>query len=180
MTLPRGNILSSRSVPIGHLPIGIACHDADMANDVYKIRLARLKDLLMERFGGRKTELAEALGKSDNYISRVFNAHSAQHKRIGEDLAREIETALKLPRLWLDGEEGQVNEPTTFYGLAVSRDGVQFAQEWEKLREPLRTQIMRMVETLVAEQVRADRKSTPKRPEAEQPSIRVRSGRATS
>jgi hypothetical protein len=52
----------------------------------------------------------------------------------------------------------QVREGTTLYGIAISREGAAVGAEWDKLQEPLRTQIQVLIETLVAKQVRSARK----------------------
>ncbi|WP_150752701.1 helix-turn-helix transcriptional regulator [Pseudomonas fluorescens] len=59
---------------------------------------------MKQRFDGKQARLADALGKSANYISRCLSTSmpAASRKNIGEDFAREIEQALGLDRYQLD------------------------------------------------------------------------------
>jgi phage repressor protein C with HTH and peptisase S24 domain len=63
-------------------------------------RIDRLQ-LLLERYAdGEQTKLALLIGKSRQQISHWFTGY----RPIGEQVARDIELALKLPRGWLDDE----------------------------------------------------------------------------
>lgn len=66
--------------------------------DIYKIREERLRLLMAERFNNRQVQLAAAVDRKPDYISRIL----AGKKRLGEELAREMEKQLKLPDRWLD------------------------------------------------------------------------------
>lgn len=66
--------------------------------DIYKIREERLRLLMTERFNNRQVQLAAAIDRKPDYISRIL----AGKKHLGEELAREIEKKLKLPERWLD------------------------------------------------------------------------------
>jgi hypothetical protein len=127
--------------------------------DKYMHRRLRLQQLIESRFGGSKAEFAKESGVSPAYLSRILNPDSTQHKRIGEDFARNVESRLRLAPGWLDDEgTAKPREATTLYGIAISREGAAVGAEWEKLQEPLRTQIQVLIETLVAKQVRGARK----------------------
>lgn len=136
----------------------MAWHDSPMST-IYDIRLGRLQAILLAKFGGNKADLARAIGKDPTYVSRMLNPDSPQFKRIGEETAREIEFRLQLPPRALDGESGgKPVESAALYGMSISQQGVAVGSEWDKLREPLRSQIQVLIETLVAMQVREDRK----------------------
>ena len=63
-------------------------------------RIDRLQ-LLLDRFAdGEQTKLALLIGKSRQQISHWFTGY----RPIGEQIARDIEIALKLPRGWLDDD----------------------------------------------------------------------------
>ncbi len=72
--------------------------------DVRDIRRQRLQQLVDDRFSGKRSELAHALGQQPGFISRLLAAPGEKNaKTIGEKLARSIEASIKLPHLWLDG-----------------------------------------------------------------------------
>lgn len=52
----------------------------------------------------------------------------------------------------------------TVHGFNLSIDACRVAEEWERLDEPVRSQIQTMVESLVAEQVRKKRRSDKPKP----------------
>ena len=68
---------------------------------VYNTRRERLRSYMRDECGGLQIALAERLGKSPASVSRFFNEKN--RKRIGEELAREIEEKLRKTRYWLDG-----------------------------------------------------------------------------
>ena len=63
-----------------------------------ELRVQKLRTLIRVRFNGVQRNLAEAIERQPDYISRCLTGK----KRIGEDLARDIERLLKLPPFWLD------------------------------------------------------------------------------
>jgi hypothetical protein len=62
------------------------------------LRVQKLRTLIRTRFNGLQRNLAEAIERQPDYISRCLSGK----KRVGEDLARDIERLLKLPPFWLD------------------------------------------------------------------------------
>lgn len=72
--------------------------------EISDIRRENLRALMKQRFDGKQARLADALGKSANYISRCLSTapSSAGSKNIGEDFARDIEAKLGLERYQLD------------------------------------------------------------------------------
>lgn len=72
--------------------------------EISDIRRENLRSLMKQRFDGKQARLADALGKSANYISRCLSTtpSSAGSKNIGEDFARDIESKLGLERYQLD------------------------------------------------------------------------------
>lgn len=72
--------------------------------DISDIRRENLRSLMKQRFDGKQARIADALGKSANYISRCLSTapSSAGSKNIGEDFARDIEAKLGLDRYSLD------------------------------------------------------------------------------
>lgn len=81
--------------------------------EISDIRRDNLRLLMNSRFEGRQARIADALGKSANYISRCLaTPDSSGAKKIGEDLAREIEETLGLPRYAMD-QPGLVSKKPT-------------------------------------------------------------------
>ena len=70
--------------------------------DIHDLRRQNLALLIRDRFGNNQSRFAAAIQKKPDYISRCLSENK-HRKRIGEDLAREIEAAIdQLPRGWLD------------------------------------------------------------------------------
>ncbi len=69
---------------------------------LYDIRRDIVAQLLESRFDGNKAALARAIGKDATTVSRWFS-DTENRKNIGEQVAREIEERLALPRYTLDG-----------------------------------------------------------------------------
>lgn len=76
----------------------------DLQMEISDIRRENLRALMKQRFDGKQARLADALGKSANYISRCLSTapSSAGSKNIGEEFARDIEAKLGLERYQLD------------------------------------------------------------------------------
>lgn len=66
-----------------------------MSNEVRK---ERVRELINERFNGKKIEFATAIGKSPAQVSHWLT----DQRVIGNGVASDIEKALDLPRGWLD------------------------------------------------------------------------------
>lgn len=80
--------------------------------DIFEIRRQNLRDLITKRFNGRIAGLADAIDRAPSYISRCVTGKPEHRKRIGEQLARDIELRLEIPLLSLDrdrADEGHGN-----------------------------------------------------------------------
>lgn len=53
---------------------------------------------------------------------------------------------------------GEARAPYTVHGMLMTPEAARVAQEWEKLDEPMRTQVALIIESLVATQIRAARR----------------------
>jgi hypothetical protein len=109
-------------------------------------------ELLKKR---RAKDLADTLNKPENYISNV----KYRRKAIGEDLAREWEVKLGLPKYWFDGHDA-VNEPPakyTAYGVSVTRAGMLLAAEWENLDLDERIEVEQDIHSRVKKKKNAER-----------------------
>lgn len=80
-------------------------------NNKYEIRRKRLKQLIDSRCKGNQSEFATSISRAANYISRLLKASNLKgSKRLGEDLASEIEHEYGLEEGWLSkdpGDDGQ-------------------------------------------------------------------------
>ncbi len=86
------------SIPEGILPLGgdsLICP----AMDESAIRVAQLKQIMVDEYQGKQRLLAEKLERQPDYISRLFSGK----KKLGADLAREFERLLGKPKYYLDG-----------------------------------------------------------------------------
>lgn len=133
--------------------------------DVFDRRQARLRELIRTRYDGKQTRFAEAIDRSQNYVSRMLTT-GENRKNIGEELAREIERILRLTDGWLDTDgtkpPGKVAEKVKLYGMEITQEGVALAREWEKLDDEWKAHVQTMVEMLVAKKLREDRKKPPR------------------
>lgn len=86
---------------MGCLPLGAprATLPVMKMDDIYATRLERFRLLMDERFGGKQSAIANAVGKPANYVSRVLSGA----KKLGEEMVREFEESLGLPTYWFDG-----------------------------------------------------------------------------
>lgn len=71
--------------------------------DKYEIRRRNFATLIESRFGGKKAKMAEAIGMSASYVSRMlYTEDKPAKKRIGEDTVDLLETTFSLPKGSLD------------------------------------------------------------------------------
>lgn len=90
--------------PVGDLPKGyIPALICLMKRN--EIRRQRLLAVIQERFEGNKARFAEFVGKKPPQVYRLFSDAQGSRRDIGEDLAREYEQLLGLPRYYLDAPE---------------------------------------------------------------------------
>lgn len=70
--------------------------------DIFEIRRQNLRALIKEQFDGKISALADAVDRAPSYLSRCLTENPDHRKRIGEKVARDIESKTFLPALWLD------------------------------------------------------------------------------
>lgn len=96
--------------------------------DIYEIRRARLKQLIQEDFEGVAAQFARRVQRQPDYINRLLSSNKDHRKRLGEDLAREFESAIGKPRGWLDRPD-RVGQPKGEYVLLGVEEGEHSAEE---------------------------------------------------
>lgn len=84
---------------------------------IYNTRRERLRQYMHDHCESKQSELADRVGKATSTVTRWFNEKN--RKRIGEDVAREIEEALGKPAYWLDGMADKTDWP--FPGIEPDR-----------------------------------------------------------
>jgi len=77
--------------------------------DIFDIRLFNLRVVLQEKFGDRQANLAAALGRQPSYIWRMLNQDSPHWKKMGEDIARQIERVCELEIGWMDRQHDNLS-----------------------------------------------------------------------
>ncbi|MEH6434326.1 S24 family peptidase [Massilia sp. DD77] len=88
--------------------------------DKYEIRRLNLLALLRTHCGGKAATLADKIGRSPSYVSRMLYVEGKEgKKRIGEDMRDLIESALVLPKGSLDDDASALNEK---HGLIVDAE----------------------------------------------------------
>lgn len=133
--------------------------------NIKDIRQRRVRELIRTEFEGKQVLFADKIGKPDNYVSRILST-GPNRKGIGETVAREIELKCGKPPRWLDDEAAQARtgerRRSTLFGLPISETAVAVGRDWDKLSEPLKTQIADLIQTLTSAQIRLDRRQPPK------------------
>jgi hypothetical protein len=95
--------VKSESIPAGHLPLSKLLFECGM--DKFEIRRLNLQALLRTHCQGKAAALADKIGRSPSYISRMlYPEGKTGKKRIGEDMRNLIEDTLALARGTLDDE----------------------------------------------------------------------------
>ena len=108
--------------------------------DLKEARRQRLRQLRDDRFGGSNTELARALGKQPDYISRAILGR----KVVGEAFARELETTLSLPARWMDGDAvAAIAQDRVFLDAEVLARCISATARWALVDGARLTQIRR-------------------------------------
>ena len=92
-------------------------HDGDM--DKYEMRRSALQDLIDGLGWGGVTKVAERLGKSPSYVSRMLlPTTKSGFKRIGEDTADLLDVAFPG---WMRNE-AKISESNVEYGITIRPD----------------------------------------------------------
>ncbi|MFC3873299.1 LexA family transcriptional regulator [Neisseria musculi] len=93
--------------------------------DKYEYRRQRLLELKDTVCNGRISELADRLGRSASYVSRMLYEEDNPHrKRIGDDMLDIIAETFGVTKAWMDGEGSQIltvmtskNQDTTTFRI---------------------------------------------------------------
>lgn len=109
------------------------------------------------RWDGVVSRFAKDVGKPQSQIADMLDGR----KSFGEKVARALEVAARLPPGALDIDLGDLHavlEHARSASSDLSAAAAELGREWERLREPLRGQIALVIQTLVGEQAREERK----------------------
>jgi len=109
--------------------------------DIKQIRQRNLIAILDEKFDGKPAELSRALGQTtSSQISRYLSTKPDTYRPIGDNMARQIETAANKPSGWLDRLHDSVAEDGASYAVESPEDlaeekAISFADKFERLLE---------------------------------------------
>jgi len=109
--------------------------------DIKQIREKNLIAILNEQYGGEPASLSKALGQTtSSQISRYISNKPNTFRPIGDNMARQIETAAGKPSGWLDRIHDEIAEPGANYTSESIEDlaeekGLWFADEFERQLE---------------------------------------------
>jgi hypothetical protein len=125
---------------MGHLPLSKLLFECGM--DKYEVRRLNLRAVIRTHCGDRIATLADRIGRSASYVSRMlYPEGKAGKKRIGEDMRNVIEDALSLERGKLDDEglaaaehSGQLTRPAD---ASIELEGAKGAAESQRPSGPL-------------------------------------------
>jgi hypothetical protein len=159
---------------------GEAAHNSAMSEkttreEIQGARRDKLVAYIREHFPsttnprGNVSAFSEAVGKKQSQIADVLDGR----KPFGEKLALALETLIsqKLvplgkPELRFDVGREAIQ---TFYGIPLSREAVEFAADWVRLKQPMKGVVRHLVKTNIKEQ-------KPKARDARKPAVDVRDG----
>lgn len=98
--------------------------------DKYEVRRLRLIELMNSDCSGKASEIAKKIDRSESYVSRMMYPEGKPgKKRIGEDMAKLITEAFKLPPYWLDGEIAPISESPQAREVAKAFDALNAVQQ---------------------------------------------------
>lgn len=95
--------------------------------ELARVRIERICELIAGRFGGSNTAFALAIGKSPSQVGHWLSGL----RNPNGDTCREIENRLELPRDWLDRSEREVAHSVSYQPETVPH------KTWEELLETL-------------------------------------------
>lgn len=128
--------------------------------DPQSIRRKALQRVIKEDHAGNVSAFARLAKTAQSQIADML----AGRKSFGEKVARKIEAKASLIPGILDRDPDDPNKrnesEVMIFGAPITAEAAQIGREWAKLVEPVRTQVATLIMTMVAAQVREDRKPT--------------------
>lgn len=124
--------------------------------EIFDVRQRRLRELMRRDYSGKQKLLAAAIERDPNYVSRLLS-NGKHRKNLAEELAREIETKLKLAPGWLDRETDADDPRLAYHGVLLTRAGALLGAEWEKMDVADRIEIQQDIERRVKRRKLEDR-----------------------
>lgn len=88
---------------ITNTTVGAMAKNGETLRDVFRVRRENFKALVKKLRS--TTAMANKLDSTPGYISQLISPKNPRN--IGENVARKIETAMKLPRGWMDAEHAK-------------------------------------------------------------------------
>ncbi len=123
-------------------------------------RIRNLRAILdSATYKGNKSALSRALQyERPGYLTKLLNGK----KSFGEKVARHIEGKLGMKKGALDATSDAgagVRDAAVSYQPSLSDEAKQLAADWQQLDEPLRSQILVMIHSLVVSQKKTEREA---------------------
>jgi len=109
----------------------LQCGETISCMNVKEIRLINLLRLADEREGGNLAAVARTAGTDPAYLYQIVSPKV--RRTVGDDLARRLERAYRLPDGWMD----QISELQEAAGL--SPEAIEFAKLFDRLSESQRS-----------------------------------------
>lgn len=146
--------------------------------DVQKLRRAALKAYIAKHFPrdgdprGNVSAFAQTVDKAQSQIADMLDGRKSFGEKVAATLAKQLELAGYPapdfgPTSPADrGASSRVSEVATTRLHGLSDEAISLAKTWQKLAEPIRTQIRALVETLGGAPPRGDRRAQSKGPKS--------------
>jgi hypothetical protein len=114
---------------------------------------------------GNVSAFAEAIGKKQSQIADVIDGRKPFGEKLAQGLEKLVSEKLSIspwnkPELRFDVGREAIQ---TFYGIPLSREAVEFAADWQRMRGPMKPVVRHLVQT-------ATKDAKPKARDARKPS----------
>ena len=97
----KGEVYQGKVVHFGELRKMVNSASVSLM-DVTRVRLLNLDLIIKEKYQGKKSHLAEALGIKASYVSRYYTNKPSHKRNISNEMARQVERAADMPHGWMD------------------------------------------------------------------------------
>lgn len=126
----------------------------------------RALKIAKDRYGLNQRQFAERLGADKQHITNWLarGMPSSRHMPVAKLLKISVEELLTGEHAESVGDlvaAARIAEPSApYFGVQLTEEAALFAAEWTKLRSPLKAQVQALIETLVGEQKREERRKS--------------------
>lgn len=108
----------------------------------YEQRQEKIEGIIRDKYGGVIARFAHAVEIAPSTVSRWFMKGKG-HKNVGEDVARDIESKLKLPKYSLDGDDiAVITERRQQPSFGDDHFARKLSKIWDELPDDAKGQIL--------------------------------------